>query len=435
MDIHKLQFRWPHFVLCALTTLVVLGLLSTPSLWRFAIGPLFSETPAEYPFRDMNARLGMAEGIAHGIDINHEINPYTDFYGLNNKPLYTVHTMALLGLDRTDRASLGLFFGCCYLTWSFWLLRPKNAIEALGMLAILLSPPSLLLIERANDDIIIFTSILSVPLLLHSRKKLCKQFGWALICLITPMKYYPAAAYALFLRNYRNSKEFMSYCAASGTFIAILLWLIKEEFSNISSRIPSPNPSFAFGGKLLFQSLKLEAEQQSILYAIGIALILLLAGLILWHKKIQLPKTPKINELYFLLGSAILSFCFALNSNWDYRLAFLIPTLPLTYNLMRSTQFKMQLVGFSYTLSILLTAWPEYLFFWNAIDVDSGGWLFTKENYQKILILKQAASWFMIAGNALISVLILKPDCQRLCMETFQLLKQKMTIRPVEPSN
>lgn len=104
------SLNYKHLALCTLTVLTIFGLFSNPSWWRLVIGPLHSDHAPGYPFADMNGRLGAAEGVGHGIDVNNEFNPYSNFGGLNNKPLYTLHVMAMLGLDRSDTKWMGIFW-------------------------------------------------------------------------------------------------------------------------------------------------------------------------------------------------------------------------------------------------------------------------------------------------------------------------------------
>ncbi|MGJ8652011.1 MAG: glycosyltransferase 87 family protein [Opitutaceae bacterium] len=372
----------------------------------------------------MKARLEIAEGVAHGIDVNHEQNPYSPSNALNNKPLYTVHALARLSLRASDHVVLGAFFGAAYLAWAFWLLRPKRWLEAAICILVLLSPPSLLLVERGNDDIIIYTFLLWTPILLATGRLQGKMIAWLITSLVTPIKYYPAAAYALFLHRPKSLKEFLSIFAASTTFILTLLWLIKDEFQAISGRIPSPPVNCAFGNKLLFETINKGGHVNTLLFLLGCILVGAIALWILIHPKIQNIKSCPREEHYFLLGSSIITFCFLLNGNWDYRLAFLIPTLPLTLSLLRSRQRLPQIIAAAYTSSILLTIWPEYLYFLSAIDPVQESWIFNLGHYKIVAILKHSSSWLMITFNILIACLILKPSIMKLSSDGLQFIRR-----------
>lgn len=415
-----------QMLLIAVALIAIACIYSSHANWYYIIGPLHN-LDLGYPFADMQARLGIAEAINHGIDVNHEHNPFTPSGALNNKPLYTVTIMALLSLKTSDSLVLGILFSAIYCLWTFWLIRPTNWMETLISLAIFLSPPSLLLIERSNDDIIIFAFIMSVPLLLETGRVKGRVLGWLVISLLTPMKYYPAAVYALFLNRVRSLKEFFAYIAISVTFGLTLLWLIREEMKTLSERIPSPPSNCSFGKTLLFDTMGLESSSQLIAFAIG---VLIIAGLglyiILCPKIKQKVETHPREELYFLLGSSILTFCFLMNGNWDYRLGFLIPSLPLTFTFLRSSHSLPRNLSATYICGMLLTLWPEYLYFLGIIDPVEGQWVINLDNYQKIALIKHSASWVMIGSQILISCLILKPSILKLFTESCLLCKSKV---------
>lgn len=405
---------WKQIFLITAVATTLLGLFGKPVFWDLAIGPLHSPQGLGYPFADMEARLSMAEGLAKGIDINNEVNPYTRFTGLNNKPLYTVQALATLGLDRSDYRLMGVLFGLAFTAWNLCLLRPARWLDVILILAVLLSPPVLLLIERANDDIIIYSFILFVPLLLGMKGMIGRIAGWALIGLLTPMKYYPAAAYSLLFYRFRTPQSLLAFAAAFAVFLAGLFVLIQEEMATIRERIPEPPISFAVGGKLLFQTLQFDPALHSSLAHTLFAVIVLAALLVMLRTQAcDHPGNPA-SARYFLLGSSILVFCFLLNSNWDYRLAFVLPTLPyVLWQLRRGTALP-RCCAAVYLAGTLLTAWPEYIFFQHLYSPETRSWVLDLDYYRQVVLLKHSASWIMIAMNVALSALILRNDVFRL---------------------
>ena len=419
-------------MLLIVVTLIAIGFIySSHKNWYYVIGPLHS-LDLGYPFADMQARLGIAEAITHGYDVNHEMNPFTPSGAINNKPLYTVTIMALLSLKTSDSLVLGIFFGACYYAWAFWLLRPKTWIETLVSLSIVLSPPCLLLMERGNDDIIIYTCILWVPLLLESRRTQGKWIGWLVISLLTPMKYYPAAAYALFMHRPKSLKALLGYTGASIAFVLGMLWMIRDELTTLTDRIPSPSINNSFGKTLLFECFE-SLESTNTCFLIGALVITLLGCLFIIHPKLQLEKTQPREELYFLLGSALLGFCFMLSGNWDYRLAFVIPTLPLVFLFLRGSERLPKLLAITYILSLLFTLWPEYLYFFSVIKPEQETWILNFDHYEYVAILKHSASWIMITSNTLIACLILKKSLLKLAHEGLLIFKRDQATPKNQP--
>lgn len=282
----------------------------------------------------------------------------------------------------------------------------------------MLSPPCLLLIERANDDIIIYAFICVVPLCIHARSALLRALSWVIISLLTPMKYYPAAAYALFLQRPRTRQQALTTLAVSAGFLALLLFIIWPELQVIRSRIPTPPENCAVGASLLFQSFELTADHAKT-YGKVMFLLGVMGAITLIFK--STPRTwtsnPR-NESYFLLGSSLMTFCYVLNTNWDYRLALLIPTLPHALELLRNTSSKEYLLAAFYLLTALLTLWPEYLYFANAIDFEQRRWVLEKGGYETYMLIKHSASWLLIFSSMALSARILQHGTRLVVLNT-----------------
>lgn len=403
---------WKRIVFAALALGVVLLLFAQPKGWLAVIGPLHNVQTTGYPFGDMNARLAVAEGVANGIDVNHEDNPYSRYRAYNNKPLYTLHVMAFLGLDRAETIPVGVTFVTLAVLWSLWLLRPRRWVEVPLMLMVFLSPPCLLLFERSNDDIIIFCGLMAVPLLLEMKRAGWPGVAaWSIISLLTPMKYYPAAAYALFMHRGKGFLRLVGVVAGTAVFLGVYVLLIWDEFQVIRERIPDPTTNFSFGGRLFFEAV-LGDPGLARLLSYGLFGVILLLVLLIF---IQRPHTAEArfnsrNERYFLLGSALLTFCFILSSNWDYRMFFLIPTLPLALEILREACGRMRLLSVVYLVSAAFTLWPEYLYFWSCMNSWDYNWTIDIVDYRRVISLKHGASWVMMASNILIAAMVLRHD-------------------------
>jgi len=394
-------------------TLLVFGttglLFAFPQLWTYTLGPLHDPARIGYPFADMLARLEVAEGVAHGIDVNKEQNPFSPSTSLNNKPLYTVHTLALLGLGIEDHLLLGVLFGLFYLLWNCIILKPNSFLELALCAAISLSPPALMLLERGNDDIIVYSFIMIVPILMTSRMMLSHILAWSVICLVTPIKYYPAACFSLILNLKSSTRSKAAYFVASSVFITCFYLMIRGEISDIGGRLPDPQPYFAFGSKLIGPIIGLEIGiGQSIATIAFFA-----ASSLLIIRRLPQPISSDRSQLsgfYFLLGSSAVTFCFLTASNWDYRLAFLIPTVPYCLELLHNNQGKaVRIISGCYLAAVIVSIWVEQIYYVIVMDHEAGGWMVDFASYQNILLIKHSATYVMIAGNVFISILILRP--------------------------
>lgn len=389
-----------RIILILLSVAIVTFLFLDHRHWSYVVGPLHN-LDLGYPFPDMQARLGMAQGVAEGIDVNRELNPYTNNDHLNNKPLYTLHVLSFLGIGTSAVIPMGIIFGCTFLAWCFWLLRPSNWLELIIYLVILLSPPSLLLIERGNDDIIIFSFILLTPLLLKLKSPLGPIAAWSVISFLTPMKYYPAAAYCLFLVA-MPVRKFLFVTLGTLAYGSIVYLLIRGEMqSTLLERIPDPSLSFSVGGQSFFYAL-IGIEHYAKLATYGATAIILVRslffGLALTREEAAQSASNYL-ELYFILGFSLFFFCFILNSNWDYRLAFLIPTLPVAVTLLQQkSSKKLSVAACLYLCSMILIMWAEYICFFVHYSPQHG-WTFNKNWLFLLLFIKHAFSWVCVAAG------------------------------------
>lgn len=411
--------RGPHIALCVITLGSILALFGQPFLWQLFLGPMHNLEVTEYPFHDMGARLNFVQMMAEGVDI---------YEAGNHKPSYTIYMMHLFSLDRSDRIPVGFLFVGIFTFWNLWLLRPKRILELLLALSVLLSPPCLLLIERANDDIIIYAFICFVPLLLQMHSSFGRMCGWGLVSAVLPMKYYPSAAYALLLHREHSFKRIAFFVLLSIAFLGVLSALIAQEVSQIHGRIPVASIFCSFGARIFFDLLNLDVELSRVFVLCGLGGVLSVVTYILFKAKAhEIRATPR-SESFFLLGSSMLTFCFFMNGNWDYRMAFLIPTIPLAFEWMASSSRRDRILVAVYFSSMLLTLWPEYLYYLSVLEGYSD-WVHKKDLHLTSLFVKQAASWVMIGSQMLIAAYILQPDVRSIIQDFRKILSQEDSVK------
>ncbi|PXA05558.1 hypothetical protein DDZ13_01410 [Coraliomargarita sinensis] len=401
----NLKRNWRHLVLCALTVATILLLFGNTALWQTAIGPMHNAELTGYPFSDMGARLWMSEKAAGGHDINQEFG--------NNKPLYTVTLMKWLGLNSSNKVALGILFLGLYTLWNLLLLRPRRTVELLISIGVLLSPPCLMLIERGNDDIIIYSLICGAPLLLQLNSGLGRFGAWAVISILLPMKYYPAAAYAILLHREHSFKRLTGFVLLSFAFLIAFSLFAWQEMSEIHDRIPVASVFCSFGGGLLFDAVWIDPAIGQIFLIFGFGGLLCAAFFVLFRAEPIAVERHSTKGCYFLLGSSVLTFCFFMNGNWDYRLAFLIPTLPLIFRWLNTDNKKARVLATIYVSSMLFTLWPEYVYY-TSVHEGYSTWVHKDNLHVASIVLKHAASWVMIGSQMLIAAYLLQPDLRYL---------------------
>jgi hypothetical protein len=169
-------------------TVLVLFAISQFSIWH-----LFAVPHREPLFLDWHAILAASDCKLLGIDPFTE-NP-CDIRG--RKHIYGSIWLYLsyLGLSRADLFWSGLFFLVLpYILTASLTLNPKTLKQFIIALLLILSPASLLGIERANNDVAIYSLLFTGATLLQAKQFGISLTGLAWIFLTGLMKLYPFAA-------------------------------------------------------------------------------------------------------------------------------------------------------------------------------------------------------------------------------------------------
>src|SRR5262245_38114554 len=144
-------------------------------------------------FADWHAVLSAADCHKLGLDVFVE-NPCDYWF---RKHVYGSLWLQLgnLGLGTRDVPWSGLVINAVFMALAVAVINPSNRSEVFIGAAILLSPAIMLTIERANNDLIIFSFVILTAWLVASRYR-CGQIGGLLLTLLLAfLKFYPAALF------------------------------------------------------------------------------------------------------------------------------------------------------------------------------------------------------------------------------------------------
>ena len=189
------------------------------------------------------------------------------------------------------------------------------------ILLLFFSGSTLLGIERTNNDLIIFC-------LLYWAAIFPNIFGSIFIMIATYIEFWPIAAGIAYIKK-RIKILLLS------SFIIFILYSYKYMISESGSQII--NDWFSFGTKST--SITIERYFFTKINHIYISIFLILLSLITLIKKLNLLNPEfkkKPNDLYerlFLMGSALYCGLFITQSNYDYKLIFIIFCVPYVSSL------------------------------------------------------------------------------------------------------
>lgn len=312
--------------------------------WRLGV------PAAENPFIDLAAVLGAFD-----------CDRLTGEVSLTNNSCFTQiaypsswSSLTWLGLEQRNTIFLGVLFALIFYVITLIIIGRLNYQEAVVYALILCSPPVMLLVERGNVDIVIY-SWLGVGLIIikNSRALIFRLCAYLLIFFWGVIKLFPIFGLAVIIKEKRNLFLFLSAIFTTA-FITYFLASI-GEMKTISS-IHDGRIWYSFGYKVLFSAvkhilLKLTSGEtdikNTIRYMMYIIMILftmsILTRVLLSKFKIfkewlssdfvstdsdkSLDKSQYID--YFRLAAAIhLGNFLVIGMLYDYKLTFLIFALP-----------------------------------------------------------------------------------------------------------
>ena len=263
-------------------------------------------------------------------------NPFDPFDRLFNLPYIWIPIVSFINLDNEIFFNLVIFlfiFFYCYSVLKIINLLNCN-YKILISIMLIFSSSSMLLIERGNTDMLIF------PLILYSAliPNFLKSSGF--IFLATILKVYPIFA---FIINFKDKKKFLLSVLFSILAFLTFFKEIKFFYSNTSAE---NDVSFTFGlssiSKGILKSLdrlRINLPEHYLFTSTYIHIILIMIIFmfifilfIMNKKKIFEISFIDIKNRLFLAGSSIYCGSFIFYSSYDYRLIFLILTIPYFFN-------------------------------------------------------------------------------------------------------
>jgi hypothetical protein len=270
-----------------------------------------------------------------------------------------------------------------YLICISWLiLKCESSLGSITLVIAALSIAPLLAIERGNIDLLIFF------LLFLGCTATNRFLRSGVFLAATVLKIYPIAAQIVDAIR-RPLKE--NRVAIAAMIAAAALWTWKwRELEAIRHAAMAVTTTLTFG---MF-ALKAHAEYLSgALLALSVAACAVILG-IAWASRPSLDKivlNSKFGEMFLVFGG-IYAFTFAVGSNYNYRLIFLVPTLPVACELVLDTKHRKW--GIIYVACVLVAENSVALGLYQGIPLEDFA-TFTLFAMILPILLQQAGAFFM----------------------------------------
>jgi len=301
----------------------------------------FLKIPPNYiPFSDFKAHVYFLECFNKNIDIyNEECNLINEGNAkISSHPKIWVYLFDFLNLNKIIffkfSAFILLFF---YLFFLFdYQKKFQKPFHKFFFYLLFFSTTNFILIERLSTDIVIF---LITYMLLLSNKKF---FQITLIFFGFFLKYFPIFLCSIFLQN----KKILFALIVS--FIIIVFTFYLKNLDNINNNIIEMALPIAYGSRTMLKAAYHLSEEYNLFlnednlaffrYLIVVFFAIYSLSLIMvgYNKSEEIDLKLEFNK-DFIVGASIYVGTYIIGSNADYRLMFLIFTIPLILKLKNKT--------------------------------------------------------------------------------------------------
>lgn len=291
-------------------------------LGLFDYGRWFLDSYAVLAASD-TVRAGLDPDQPMVLDVLHRPHSYSDWW----------FALRWLGLTRADNFLLGGAWVAAFLLSAWAVLRPRGAGPTLWFLALLLSPPVLMAVNRANNDLVIFTLLASTALVWRPDASWRVAAALGAVALGTGLKFYPVAAGSLVLLLPPGPLRWKMAAGASLLLGGVLanVWpaLTRGTFDLLS-------PVYLLGAPLLPREFGWTGRTPLLA---GALLLFALAWLLTQRGRLSWPADPRptaratAEAAAFVLGASVLLACFVAGISYAYRGIFFLLTAPWLWRL------------------------------------------------------------------------------------------------------
>jgi hypothetical protein len=304
-------------------------------------------TPTMYPFfADIRTITGVNESLSYGLDPLVS-NPGDPWNRVMNYPRIWQYLAQFLNLNQSH----GIYFGFINITLfilGFIILISKIELSKTSAIIFLFgffSPSTILGMERGNIDLIIFF-ILSMSLLFITNKIIYPLF----ILFASILKIFPIFTLICLIKFERN--QFIKILFFSLTAFIFYFLFTLQDIKLINDGTPKSS-ILTYGIKTIPNAFNLNL---STYFYVSI----LLSVFIYCFLKIRSQTNLVLNTKYidaFRIGSVIYVMTFIIGINWDYRLIFLLFSVPQLTIWLKSESFLIRSSSLISILTMILTMW------------------------------------------------------------------------------
>lgn len=289
------------------------------------------------------------------------------------------------GFNQSHTNLIGLSLAVIFLVCLWRLARGLSLRQGLYFALLVFSPVTMFAIERGNIDLLMF-ALLTGAVMLFERKDQNGTIGSAVLIMLAAIaKLFPFLGVSLFL-SLPKRKALIAIGISSAIF-GLYLLLTLSDLRLISNA--TPRPTFLGYGSDVLLAFILGSQLLTLVISTGLLLLLFAAIWLRIRKRGEVldlgTETETENTFHlncFRVGATLYLGTFLLGNNWDYRLTFLLFTVPQLLMWYRTNK----LVRSGALLSLICTALAFHWYF------------FSSEDLLRFILVKQVINWALAAG-------------------------------------
>ena len=275
-----------------------------------------------------------------------------------------------LGIDQKDTIYFEAVFVSLFFLGIFLFVGEINHAMAAALACGIFSPAVLLGVERGNNDLVIFF-LLALSLLVIRKSTASSA---VVIAFAFMLKLFPVFAAAVFFKEDR--RRFFKFMTGSILFVGTYCILLRDEIRAVRAAVSTTDwESYGIAVNWL-EMQKLTHNpllSKLVSYAVIGALILLCVLLAARTRESREVTTVGMHINAFRVGAAIYVGTYLLGSNFDYRLMFLLFTIPQLIQWLNNSDPRLRRaarITFAFTLYSL---WS--MFFARVFNAVSAAWV------------------------------------------------------------
>ncbi|MCC6487293.1 MAG: hypothetical protein IT364_07315 [Candidatus Hydrogenedentes bacterium] len=265
----------------------------------------------------------------------------------------------ITGLNRDQTAILGIALIALFVASLFLYTHRELDKRSAGLLLLILASPAVLFcIERGNLDLLVFSLLSFAIFARNTRFNLSRALSISLVFTAFFLKLFPIFGFGIILRERRPtfSKLALFVLAVGLLYVAFTY----DDLIQIRRNTPrSPDVSYGvwvFSSKVARVN-PLLGEVTALLSYVACAAISLAVILGLRNRDAPALTCNQKSLDAFRVGSGIYIGTFLLGHNFDYRLIFLLFTIPQLVGWLRSPNHHVALLVQAVVIAVLLSMW------------------------------------------------------------------------------